>query len=107
MVTGLFSHSACLAHDTGEGHPECADRLRAILARLEGEEFLYLDRREAPLATPAQISRIHPGAYLDQVMAAIPPSWPRSPAQSSGSTSPRGTASSSPMVESSEISSFT
>ncbi len=72
MVTGLFSHSACLAHDTGEGHPECADRLRAVLARLEGEDFLYLDRREAPRATPAQISRVHPGAYLDRVMQAIP-----------------------------------
>jgi acetoin utilization deacetylase AcuC-like enzyme len=73
MVTGLFSHSACLDHDTGEGHPECPDRLRAVLARLEGEDFLYLDRREAPRATPEQIARVHPGTYLDHVMRAIPP----------------------------------
>ena len=73
MVTGLFSHSACLAHDTGDGPPECAERLQAVLARLEGEDFLYLDRREAPRATPEQIARIHPGDYVDHVLRAIPP----------------------------------
>lgn len=72
MVTGLFSHSACLAHDTGDGHPECADRLRAILGRLEGEEFLYLDRRDAPLATAEQITLAHPGAFVPRLLAAIP-----------------------------------
>lgn len=72
MVTGLFSHAACLAHDTGDGHPECAERLQAVLARLEGEDFIYLDRREAPRATPEQIARVHPGGYVDRLMAAIP-----------------------------------
>jgi acetoin utilization deacetylase AcuC-like enzyme len=73
MVTGLFTHAACLAHDTGDGHPECAERLQAVLARLEGEDFLYLDRREAPRATPEQIARIHPGDYVDRILQAIPP----------------------------------
>src|SRR3546814_8398150 len=72
MATALFSHSACFAHDTGEGHPECADRLRAVLAGLEAEEFLYLDRREAPRATPEQIGRVHPGDFVDRIMRAIP-----------------------------------
>src|SRR3546814_20635744 len=72
MATALFSHSACFAHDTGEGHPECADRLRAVLAGLEAEEFLYLDRREAPRATPEQIGRVHPGDFVDRTMRAIP-----------------------------------
>lgn len=72
MVTGLFSHSACFAHDTGEGHPECPERLRAVLARLEAEEFLYLDRREAPRATAEQIARVHPGDFVDRVLRSIP-----------------------------------
>jgi len=72
LVTGLFTHAACLTHDTGDGHPECPERLQAILARLEGEDFLYLDRREAPRATPDQLVRVHPGDYVDRLLQAIP-----------------------------------
>lgn len=72
MVTGLFSHSACLAHDTGEGHPECSERLQAVLASLEAEDFLYLDRREAPRATADQLARVHPGDFVDRMLRAIP-----------------------------------
>lgn len=72
MVTGLFTHAACLTHDTGDGHPECPERLQAILARLEGEDFLYLDRREAPRATPEQLVRVHPGDYVDRLLQAVP-----------------------------------
>ena len=72
MVTGLFSHSACFAHDTGEGHPECSERLQAVLAGLEAEDFLYLDRREAPRATAAQLARAHPGDFVDRMLRAIP-----------------------------------
>lgn len=72
MVTGLFSHTACLAHETGEGHPECPERLRAVLAGLEAEDFLYLDRREAPRATAEQLARVHPGDFVDRVLRAIP-----------------------------------
>ncbi|WP_370152453.1 histone deacetylase family protein [Ferrovibrio sp.] len=74
MATALFSHSACFAHDTGEGHPECPERLRAVLAGLEAEEFLYLDRREAPRATTEQIGRVHPGGFADRILRAIPQS---------------------------------
>lgn len=72
MVTGLFSHTACFAHDTGEGHPECSERLRAVLAGLEAEDFLYLDRREAPRATAEQLARAHPGDFVDRVLRNIP-----------------------------------
>ena len=72
MATALFSHSACFAHDTGDGHPECPERLQAVLAGLEAEEFIYLDRREAPRATPAQIARVHPGDFVDRMLQAIP-----------------------------------
>jgi acetoin utilization deacetylase AcuC-like enzyme len=72
MATALFSHSACLHHDTGPGHPECADRLRAILARLETEEFAWLDRREAPLAEVSQIARVHGEGFAEALLNAVP-----------------------------------
>jgi acetoin utilization deacetylase AcuC-like enzyme len=72
MNTILFSHSACLAHETGSFHPESPDRLRAVLAALEREEFAYLDRREAPRATVEQLSRSHAPSYVMGLLRAIP-----------------------------------
>ncbi|MCA8908243.1 MAG: histone deacetylase family protein [Rhodospirillaceae bacterium] len=72
MNTLLFTHPACLDHDTGLGHPESPDRLRAVLAALNGEAFMFLDRREAPLATIEQLVRAHPRAYVDQVLGEVP-----------------------------------
>jgi len=72
MNTILFTHPTCLEHDTGLGHPECADRLRAVLRMLEGEAFQLLDRREAPQATHEQIARAHSPGHIDRVVAAVP-----------------------------------
>ncbi|RJF80984.1 histone deacetylase family protein [Azospirillum cavernae] len=72
MFTTLFTHAACLDHDTGLGHPECSDRLRAVLAALETEEFHMLERQEAPRATVEQLLRAHPQSHIDRVMSAIP-----------------------------------
>jgi acetoin utilization deacetylase AcuC-like enzyme len=73
MSTVLFTHPACLAHDTGDYHPECAERLRAILAALEGEEFALLHREAAPRATTAQILRVHSAEHLDSLLDRLPP----------------------------------
>jgi acetoin utilization deacetylase AcuC-like enzyme len=72
MTTLLLTHPACLLHDTGFGHPERADRLRAIEHALEAERFHYLVREQAPLADLAVIERLHPKAYVEAVRAAIP-----------------------------------
>lgn len=72
MSTLLFSHSACLRHETGSFHPESPDRLRAVLAALEREEFAYLERREAPQATVEQLSRAHAASYVMGMLRAIP-----------------------------------
>ncbi len=72
MLTALFSHPRCVDHDTGWGHPECADRLRAVLGILEREEFHLLERHEAPLASRQQVARVHTPYYVDRVLAAIP-----------------------------------
>ncbi|HSK41801.1 MAG TPA: histone deacetylase family protein [Arenibaculum sp.] len=72
MNTSVFTHSACLQHDTGVGHPECPARLKAVLAALEGEAFHLLDRRQAPRASVEQLSRVHPVAYIEKLLAAVP-----------------------------------
>ena len=72
MTTALFTHSACLYHETPSGHPESSDRLRAVLHALEHESFQYLAREEAPPAAREEISRVHPSYYVDAVLKAVP-----------------------------------
>jgi acetoin utilization deacetylase AcuC-like enzyme len=72
MTTLLLTHPACLAHDTGYGHPERADRLRAIEDALSAPAFKALKRELAPLADLAAIERMHPKAYVEMVEASIP-----------------------------------
>jgi len=72
MTTLLYSHPAFLAHDTGAGHPERADRLRVIVEALEAEEFKALVRRQPPEASEDQIRLVHPQSFIDRVLGAIP-----------------------------------
>jgi len=72
MTTVLLSHAACLAHDTSQRHPESPARLTAVLDALSAEKFDALDRREAPRATRGQLALIHPPAFIDAILAAIP-----------------------------------
>jgi len=72
MATLLYTHPACLKHDTGPHHPERPERLRAILAALQGETFAALERREAPRAEKAQLTRVHPEGYVNWVLGQIP-----------------------------------
>ncbi|HYJ58388.1 MAG TPA: histone deacetylase family protein [Methyloceanibacter sp.] len=72
MTTLLLTHPACLEHDTGYGHPERADRLRAINDALAAPQFKSLKREEAPRAELAAIERLHPSAYVEMVRATIP-----------------------------------
>ena len=73
MATALITHPACLEHDTGPDHPECPDRLRAVLRALEAEEFQPLVRQPAPEATEEQLARVHPLEYIREILAIRPP----------------------------------
>ena len=64
----LFTHPACLGHDTGGHHPECPDRLRSVLRALEHPDFVSLLREEAPEATPEQLGLAHPKPYVDAIL---------------------------------------
>lgn len=72
MTTLLLTHPACLEHDTGYGHPEQPDRLRAVQSALSGDAFAALERVEAPRAELSAIERLHPKAYVETIKAAIP-----------------------------------
>lgn len=70
--TAVITHAACLEHDTGRGHPERIDRLRAILQALQAPQFAALLWMQAPAAERAAIERIHEADYIDDVFASIP-----------------------------------
>ena len=72
MKTLYYSHPDFLFHDTGAGHPECADRLRSIATALAAPEFSPLIRVLPPLGTQQQIRLIHPQFHLETIRAAIP-----------------------------------
>ena len=68
MWTGLIGHPACLEHLPPRGHPECADRLRAVMGALETDAFQDLVRIDAPLADESDILRAHTREHLDIIL---------------------------------------
>jgi acetoin utilization deacetylase AcuC-like enzyme len=72
MQTLYYSHPDFLFHETGTGHPECADRLRSIETALSAPEFTSLIRQSPPLGTEQQIRLVHPQFHIDAILAAIP-----------------------------------
>lgn len=63
----LYTHPACLAHDTGPGHPERPQRLGAVIEALR-DACGDADWREAPRATRGQLLRVHTADLLEQVL---------------------------------------
>jgi acetoin utilization deacetylase AcuC-like enzyme len=72
MTTVVYTHQACLEHDPGSHHPESPDRLRAVLAGLAQPEFASLERRQAPRAELDEVMRVHPRAFIEAVLSAVP-----------------------------------
>lgn len=74
MATLLITHPSFVNHDTGYGHPERPDRMRAIDKVLGHELFKDLKRAEAPLRDDVeqQIALAHPQAYIDAIKDARP-----------------------------------
>jgi acetoin utilization deacetylase AcuC-like enzyme len=73
MTTLLFTHHDCIAHQTGDGHPEAPARLSAVLAALDEPAFAGLARRQAPLGDTAAIARIHGTHFVERILASVPP----------------------------------
>ncbi|MEM6257068.1 MAG: histone deacetylase [Planctomycetota bacterium] len=68
MSVGLYYHKRFLDHDTGRGHPERPDRLRAVVKRLS-ETGLW-DKLKHPGFKPAErksIELVHKAGYIDRL----------------------------------------
>lgn len=74
MTTLLITHPSFVEHDTGPGHPERPDRMRAIDKVLSHELFAALKREEAPLRDDVEeaIELAHPKRYVDWVKSMRP-----------------------------------
>jgi len=70
--TLYYSHPDFLLHSTGSGHPECANRLKAIETALVAPEFSGLIRLPAPLGSEEQIRLIHPTSHIEHIFKVIP-----------------------------------
>ena len=75
MTTLYYYHKDFLQHDTGSGHPESPNRLKAINAALEGVEFDSLSRISPQLRQDIldQIRLVHTQEMLDKVLQDVPP----------------------------------
>jgi acetoin utilization deacetylase AcuC-like enzyme len=63
----LWTHPACLLHDTGPGHAERPERLATVLEALR-DAFPDLPWHEAPRATRGQLLRVHAESLLATVL---------------------------------------
>ena len=76
-MLAMISHADCLDHDPGPWHPETSARLNAINDQVirSGLEFV-IRHYDAPLATRAQLQRVHDAAYVRRVFNMAPTDTP-------------------------------
>jgi acetoin utilization deacetylase AcuC-like enzyme len=72
MTTLLVSQRNFESHVTPHGHPERADRIRAINEKLAGDTFVPLKRRDAPAADLTLAELVHDGSYLERLRSLRP-----------------------------------
>ena len=71
MSIHVYTHPACLAHDTGPAHAERPQRLLAVTQALQ-QELPQLDWRVAPRAGRDALLRAHAPALLQRVLETAP-----------------------------------
>jgi len=73
MTTALISHSVCEQHEISPGHPECPERIGAILNQLkENGSYERLTHFEAPIAGKELLLLAHPESYVDSIFQHAP-----------------------------------
>ena len=72
MSLRLYTHPACLDHDTGPGHAETPARLRAVLDALHAAFPAAEWVRDASAAEVSALRRVHDGTLLDEVLMRRP-----------------------------------
>ena len=67
MNTGFIYDPAFLEHDTGQGHPECSQRLESTMAHLEAQKwFNNLAQVEAKKIDPESLRAVHSIDYIQR-----------------------------------------
>lgn len=75
MSFAYISHTECLAHDTGEGHPERPRRLSAIEDKFVSTGLSDVLRYyDAPDVTENQLLRVHTRGHLESIRSMAPQS---------------------------------
>jgi len=74
MTTLLLSHPASLEHVTPPGHPERAERIRAVHEVLAQARFAPLVRGEAPLGSLDRVTLCHHEEYVAELRHVAPTS---------------------------------
>ena len=72
MAVAVYTHAACLAHDTGPDHAERPARLLAVTEALRTAFPGTLDWREAPRASRGDLLRVHEASLLHTVLETRP-----------------------------------
>jgi acetoin utilization deacetylase AcuC-like enzyme len=68
MTVGLYYSDRFLDHDTGKGHPERPDRLRAVVKYLrETKRWDKLEHPDFDAAQRKTIERVHTSEYIDRL----------------------------------------
>jgi acetoin utilization deacetylase AcuC-like enzyme len=68
----IYSSDKCLAHDTGAGHPERAERLQTLLDLINKPAFASIEKIEPSPATDEDILRVHSAAHLSVLSESDP-----------------------------------
>ena len=73
MTTAYITHSDCLRHEMGPGHPERPERLTAIDDQMQSSGLMESLRcLEAPLAQANDLKRVHRSGYVDLIFEHAP-----------------------------------
>jgi len=73
MTTALITHPVCLKHEMGPHHPECPERLAAVLQGLEQSGLWpQLVKVEAPAASREALALAHAPDYVAAIFDAAP-----------------------------------
>lgn len=73
MTTAYISHPDFMKHEMGRHHPECPERIQAIEDQLiQSRLDPYLKRIDPPLASEADITRVHSEDHLAFIKSKAP-----------------------------------
>lgn len=72
IKTHIYTHPSGLAHNMGTGHPECPERLSAVLGALKEPPLDKLEILESPEAELEWLYRCHPARYVMDIQDSVP-----------------------------------